>query len=128
MKWARPRSPGTLTDDQRREHYACPPHRVLSLRRRVGLAVGAGTLALLGGAGIAYAATSTTDPVETGWATVVSGDDGRGAAATSADRSDQARSGADCPDDEATGGSGGSGGSTADEAPQTASPSQDGDL
>jgi len=99
-----------------------------SLRRRVGLAVGAGTLVLLGGAGIAYAATSTTDPVESGWAAVVTGDDGRGAAATSADRSDQARSGADCPDDEATGGSGGSGGSTAGEAPQTASPGQDGDL
>ena len=51
-----------------------------SLRRRIGLAIGAGTLVLLGGAGIAYATTSASEPVETGWAAVVPGDDGRDAA------------------------------------------------
>ena len=43
-------------------------------RRRVALAVGAGALVLLGGAGFAYAASSSDDSVETGWATVVDAD------------------------------------------------------
>jgi len=98
-----------------------------SLPRRIGLAIGTGTLVLLGGAGIAYATTSASEPVETGWAAVVPGDDGRDAAVTTADRSDQTHSGAGCPDDEGSGGAGGSAG-TPDQASQTAGPSQDGDL
>lgn len=39
-------------------------------RRRVALAIGAGAVVLLGGAGAAYAAGSA-DAVETGWVTVV---------------------------------------------------------
>ena len=45
-----------------------------SVRRRIALATGAGALVLLGGAGVAYAASSIDDSVETGWSTVVEAD------------------------------------------------------
>ena len=68
-----------------------------SVRRRIALATGAGALVLLGGAGVAYAAGSIDDSVETGWSTVVDADP---AAAGDTARSRDSRAGGtqDCPD------------------------------
>lgn len=111
------------------------------LRRRIALAVGAGALVLVGGAGVAYAATSIADPVETGWAAVVDDREVTGTASgddptTRSDRSAQARDGRDCPEQGAGGSEGGSeGGGQGDsesaspsQSPDSAAPSQDGDL
>jgi hypothetical protein len=63
-----------------------------SVRRRIALATGAGALVLLGGGGVAYAASSIDDSVETGWSTVVDADP-----ASTGDTA-QARDQQDCPD------------------------------
>jgi len=97
------------------------------LRRRAALAVGAGALALVAGAGVAYAATSS-DVVESGWATVVDTDQTTPGQYRTAESGDASRSGddRDCPGYESGAGSGGGGSSpSTDGSPQT-SPDQGG--
>ena len=93
-----------------------------SLRRRIALATGAGALVLLGGAGVAYAASSIDHSVETGWSTVVDADPAStGTNAQSGDS--QTRSTQDCPDQADSGSSG-----PGQDGPSQSDPSQDGDL
>lgn len=100
----------------------------LPLRRRVALAVGAGGLVLLGGAGVAYAASS--DAVETGWATVVDTDrqddraaqsDAEGSARADRATADRSAADRDCPDNGTAGGTaeGPGTGSSPDQGPST---------
>ena len=93
-----------------------------SVRHRIALATGAGALVLLGGAGVAYAASSIDDSVETGWSTVVDADPAStGNTAQSGDT--QTRDTQDCPDQ-----AGPSQPGPSQDGPSQDSPSQDGDL
>lgn len=98
-----------------------------SLRRRIALAGCAGALVLLGGAGVAYAASSIDDSVETGWSTVVDADP----AAVGGDaqtRHSQARGTQDCPDEAGSSQSGPSQSGPSQPGPSQDGPSQDGEL
>ena len=97
-----------------------------SLRRRIALATGAGALVLLGGAGVAYAASSIDDSVETGWSTVVDADPAAGD--TTQARDSQARDARDCPDKADPSQSGPGQDSPSQDSPSQSDPSQDGDL
>ena len=83
-----------------------------SVRRRIALATGVGALVLLGGAGVAYAASSI-DSAETGWSTVVDADPAAAGGGGAQSRDSQARATQDCPDQA---------------GPSQADPSQDGEL
>lgn len=121
--------------------------KTTTVRRRIALATGAGALVLLGGAGIAYAATSIDDTAETGWSTVVDADPavtgGDSSRAASGDTYRTSSAGdRDCP--EGPGGSSsssspgdgagsgapseGGGAAPSQAAPSQAAPSQGGDL
>ena len=94
-----------------------------SLRRRIAFATGAGALVLLGGAGVAYAASSIDDPAETGWSTVVDADPAStGNNAHSGDS--QTRSAQDCPDQADPSQSGPSQDGPSQDGPRQDSPSQ----
>ena len=98
-----------------------------SVRRRIALATGAGALVLLGGAGVAYAASSIDDSAETGWSTVVDADP----AAVGGDaqsRDSQARATQDCPDQAGPSESGQGQGGPSQDIPSQSVPSQDGEL
>jgi len=98
-----------------------------SLRRRIALATGAGALVLLGGAGVAYAASSIDHSFETGWSTVVDADqaavDDTTQSRDSQARDGQARDARDCPDKADPSQSGPS-----QDSPSESVPSRDGDL
>ena len=93
-----------------------------SLRRRIALATGAGALVLLGGAGVAYAASSIDHSFETGWSTVVDADQAA-VDDTTQSRDSQARDARDCPDKADPSQSGPS-----QDSPSESVPSRDGDL
>ena len=99
-----------------------------SVRRRIALATGAGALVLLGGAGVAYAASSIDDSVETGWSTVVDADQATvGDTTPSRDsqaRDSQARDKQDCPDQADPSQSGPSQDTPSQDSPRQDSPSQ----
>ena len=98
-----------------------------SVRRRIALATGAGALVLLGGAGVAYAASSIDDSVETGWSTVVDADQAAVDDATQS-RDSQARDTQDCPDQADPSQSGQGQGGPSQDSPSQSVPSQDGEL
>lgn len=93
-----------------------------SVRRRIALATGAGALVLLGGAGVAYAASSIDNSVETGWSTVVDADPAAVGDTT------QSRDARDCPDQADPSESGASQSGPSQDVPSQSVPSQDGQL